>query len=391
MRAHRIRLFSTLALLIALGPSSLGAGPTSSPPQFLSLAFDQVDWLYGENDPAKLDSSWGQVSFSYKAARKTWYLNGSVKLPGSRRQSWFLRNLPLDGEANAELRRKAVFLDLRKLGLADGMDWSEVQYELTLDLVLRKQAPQAERGPITTVGTHEHHVPQCFASVAGPFDPGAPPRPILIVDASKKRRRPRVVRPLQVSKHSHCVAGSFARSLDWLNERHKLKPGFTVQQIHQDLLDQGVSAAPDTNGNGTSLDEWISAEVAYARSFSGGKIKTSVWDSGNALPAIQGVPEKKGDLLQWLQGEMDNDADVEIATFRYSGSEVVGRSFYMLTHFFTSGGRTYVQYRGDEVPGDDNRGDKFERLAEIYKGADGTYRFKSDSSRIAFAVSEAVN
>lgn len=393
MRAHHIRLFAVLALLVALDPASLTAGPPSSPPPtFLSLAFDQVDWMYGENDPAKRNSLWGQMSFAYKAARKTWYLNGAVKLPGSQRQSWFLRNLPLDGERNPTLRRRAVFLDLRSLGLKDGMDWSKVQYELTLDTSIRKKAPQAVRGPITTVGTRERDVAQCFGSgPVGRFDPGLPPRPILISVPPKETGPPRVVRPLQERESRHCVAGAFARSLEWLNQIHKFEKDLTVEEIYDDLLEEGVSEDPDANGNGTALDEWILAKAIYARFISGGRIKTKVWDSGNALPTIQGVPKEEGDFVNWAWGEMDKGADVEVAVFNVSGSTVMSRSFYMLTDHYTSNGRHFVRFRADENPGNAAEGDDFEFEAEIYLGPDGIYRFDSDSHRIVFAVSESIS
>ncbi len=383
MRAHRIRLLAMLALLVALDPASLTAGPPSSPPPtFLSLAFDQVDWMYGKNDPAKLNSLWGQMSFAYKAARKTWYLNGTVKLPGSRRQSWFLRNLPLDGERNATLRRKAVFLDLRNLGLKDGTDWNKVQYMLTLDTALSKKAPQAAKGPVTFVGTRERHV----ASV-GPFDPGVPPRPILIVDRPIKTFVPRVVQPLQESEYEHRFAGAFARSLDWLNQTHKFDKNRTAKKILDDLIDEGIGKEEDRNGNGSHFDEWIIAKDVYALLLSGAKIKTSIWDGNNKVPDVQGLLQKKGDFLDWLDGEWDKNADVEIAVFHHSY-----HTFYTLTSFFRKGkDSASVHFRSDEFPGDDTIGDEFELVVDIYKGEDGTYRFSTDNQRIAFAISESVN
>src|SRR5687768_8024227 len=109
-RGEKLRTLSRLALLLALvalvpAAGHAGKGPV---PKFLSASFEQVDWLEAPSVPIQADSAWGRLKFGYVPVQRTWYLNAVVKLPGSRRESWFLRNLPLFGERSpARLRRQA--------------------------------------------------------------------------------------------------------------------------------------------------------------------------------------------------------------------------------------------------------------------------------------------
>lgn len=377
-----LRLAPLLVVAVLVSPAGhAGKGPV---PKFLSAAFAQVNWLEAPSVPIQANSNWGVMSFAYEPVAKTWYLNANIRLPGGRNEHWFLRNLPLFGERNPRLRRKAVFLDLRRLGIAEGQDLKSVQAIFSLDLAPRKNAPPVGSGSILPVGDRELLLDSALGPVkVEPFLPGSP-RPILVTRPPKEDAAARSPNRVQEAK-GHGVAGGIARSLDWLNQTFQWDPTLTAQEIYDDLVNEGVSSRGDVNGNGTPLDEWIEAKDDYSHSLSVGKVATTVWDGANLLPPMSGIAEANGDLLKWLKPEMTKGSDVELLV-SFSG----GRHAFMLTGMFTDQGKTYVRFRFDDKPGDALRGDEDEVVGEVFKGADGNYYLLSDKWRIVGGISEAV-
>ena len=381
----RLAALTVLALLLsATGHAGPGKG---TPPLFTGISFQQITWLEAPGVPIQSNSDWGVMSFAYKPAPKTWYLNANIKLPGSQRESWFLRNLPLAGEKNpTQMRREAVFLDLRRLGLAKGTDWKSIQAIFSLDTAPSKKAPPVASGSILPVGERNLLLSDALAlGKVEPLDPGAP-RPILISKIPLSLARLRLANPVR-QVPGQGIAGAFARSLDWLNQTFKWVPGLSAQQIYQELLDEGVSTERDLNGNGTRLDEWLEAKDDYSSDLSDGEIETSVWNGEGLFPPVPGIHEEdQEDFLKWLKGELALDADVEIVVGLSGG----GSAVFMLTEMFTDKGKTYVRFRFDPEVGDGPQGEE-DVVAEIFKGADGKYRFLSDNWKILGAVSEVVD
>ena len=215
---QQLRTLFCLALLVALAAlaastSHAGKGPPKGPvPQFMSISFKQVDWLDALNAPLRADSTWGVMSFAYKPVQKTWYLNANVRLPGGKNEHWFLRNLPLFGERDPKrVRREAVFLDLRRLGLADGTDLKAVQAIFSLDTAPSKKAPPVASGSILPVGERGMALDNTLLlSKVEPFDPGVP-RPILITRIPRTEFNLRVTSPVQ-EERGYGVASAFARA-----------------------------------------------------------------------------------------------------------------------------------------------------------------------------------
>ncbi len=384
-RRVKLRAFSRLAPLFALVAlvSTAGHAGKGPVPQFQSAIFEQVNWLEAPGVPIQGNSLWGRLKFAFMPVQKTWYLNANVRLPG-KREAWFLRNLPLFGERERRLRRRAVFLDLRQLGLAEGTDLKSVQVIFALDNAPRKKAPPVGLGSIVPVGKHERLLLDALGlGRVEPFVSGAP-RQILISQAPKEDVPARDTSRLQ-EKNGQGMAGGFARSLDWLNQTFKWDPSRSVQNIYDDLARNGVSTATDGNGNGTSIDEWIEAKDEYAFLLSAGDIVTTVWDGANTFPPIAGIQEEDRDFVSWLKGEMAKGSDVEVLISFSSGTYA-----FMLTGMFTEKGKTYVRYRYDDKPGDDARGDEEEEIGEIFKAADGKYSLVSDRWKIVGAVSDTV-
>ena len=379
-----------LALLLALaalvpGTGQAGKGPKGPAPLFTSISFSQITWLESPGAPLQTNSAWGVLSFAYKPAPKTWFLNANVKLPGGRNEHWFLRNLPLSGEKNpTRTRREAVFLDLRRLGLGDGMDWTSVQAAFSMHTAPLNKAPSMTTSSVLPVGERNVLLDNTLlSSTVEPFDPGVP-RPILITRIPRYEFNLRVSRPVQ-EERGHGVAGAFARSLDWLNQIHKWDPGLDAQDIYEELKLLGVSTHGDDNGNGSKFDEWIQAKDAYSILLSEGEIETTLWDGADIFPPIDGVKEEdQQDFMTWYKKTPD-DADIELVV-RAGNNTVV----MMLTECFIEGGRTYVRFRGDDKPDDPSSGDEEDKVAEIFKGADGSWYFLSNKWKIVGAFAEAV-
>lgn len=386
MSKRPLRFLSCLAILAVLAvlvPAAgrAGKGPV---PQFLSAAFEQVNWLEAPGAPVQSNSIWGMFKYSYRPVAKTWYLNGAVKLPGSRRESWFLRNLPLFGERNPQLRRKAVFLDLRSLGLAEGTDLQSVQTVFSLDTAPRKKPLPASSGSVLPVGNRDLMLEDVLGlNKPEPFVPGAP-RLIQISQAPKEDVATRTTNRLQ-ERRGQGLAGSFARGVDRLNRIFNWDPTLSAQKIYEDLVRDGVSTTTDLNGNGTSLDEWVEAKDDYAFRLSGGATATTVWDGANLFPPIPAIREEKGDFVKWLKAEMAKEGNVQVL-ISFSG----GRYAFLLTGMFTEKGKTYVSYRFDDKPGDDLRGDEEDMIGEIFKGAGGDYFLGSNAWKILGGLSDSV-
>jgi hypothetical protein len=386
MPKRSLRSLSGLTVLVALAvliPAAgrAGKGPV---PQFLSASFKQVNWLEAPGAPLQANSIWSTFEFGYRPVAKTWYLNGAVKLPGGRNEHWFLRNLPLFGERNPRLRREAVFLDLRRLGLADRTDLKSVQAVFSLDNAPRKNSPPVASGSVIPVGDRDLLLDDALGlNKLEPFIPGGP-RTIVISQAPKQDVATRLTNRVQ-ERRGQGMAGSFARGLDRLNQIFQWNPTLSSQTIYEDLVRDGVSTAGDLNGNGTSIDEWVEAKDDYAFRLSGGDTATTVWDSANLFPPIPAIREEKGDFVKWLKAEMAKEGNVQVLV-SFSG----GRYAFILTGMFSEKGKTYVRFRFDDKPGDDLKGDEEDLVGEVFKGAGGAYFLLSDAWKIIGGVSESV-
>ncbi|MCK5247495.1 hypothetical protein KAR02_11375, partial [Candidatus Bipolaricaulota bacterium] len=168
----------------------------------------------------------------------------------------------------------------------------------------------------------------------------------------------RDVKPVQEARAT-CCAGSFARSLDWLNRKYDLGIDRTAQQIYTDLIAAGVSR-PNTDRT-PARDEWVARKNQYARAQSGNRIVTKVWDRGTSVSPIPGVTEETGDFLEWLKGEIQTE-DVELAYFYPGNAHIV-----TVLEVYTKDGDTYVKYRDDERQANDAQGDTAVKHAKIYK------------------------
>jgi len=385
----------TLAWILACGGTlsalMIPAKASMAQPALSGITFAQLDWYDPAGSLAQADSLYGQMSWSYVPdATTTYYLNVNVSLTSMGTASWTIRNLPLFAVDNGDFstRHEGTYFDLAELGLSAGTDLSQIYYSTSVASTIQVAAP----GPASTlasVQTLERRASDDLAESpdAGPFTNPGQPEGVKLDAAPVKVNPGRDVRGVQEGG-SKCAAGSFARSIDWLNRQHGLGINKTAQQIYDDLIAAGVSAPGQ--GGPNSRDEWIEYKNIYARAQTGKRIVTKVWErTAGTVDDTAGVAQQTGDFATWLQGEIDTE-DVELAYFYPGNAHIV-----TVLEVYKKNGDTYVKYRDDEEQDDATKGDgqggaKYPAVkhAKVYL-KNGQYHFGSDTNTIYFAVSES--
>jgi len=364
----------------------------ATPPELRNVVFRQVDWYESDGTSVQANSLYGLMSWTYKPDPvTTFYLNVKVALTPEDEGAWVIQNLPLfavDSDDTSSRREAAHFsfgdlgLDLVSgLELVLGIDVRQLYVAMLVGSEVLESFPNPP-ADLVDVGVVDYWATGCpdESPEPGPFlDPGEP-EGVKLDAAPVKANVARDVKGVQEG-NARCSAGSFARSIDWLNREHALGIDRTAQQIYQDLIAAGVSV-PNADRS-PARDEWIAKKNQYVREQTGNRIVTKVWDRGTDVDAIAGVEEETGDFAEWLKREIQTE-DVEVAYFYPGNAHIV-----TVLEVYSKDGDTYVKYRDDERQGDDTKGDTAVKHAKIYK-KDGQYRFGSDSNTIYFAVSESV-
>ncbi|MCK5587021.1 hypothetical protein KAJ02_13190 [Candidatus Bipolaricaulota bacterium] len=357
-----------------------------------SVVFAQVDWYESDGTTVQANSLYGLMIWTYDPdPTTTFYLNVKASLTLEDEGGWVIQNLPLFAVDNDDMsaRREATYLNLAELGLVFdttlklvfGIDVAHLYVLVTVSSEILDDFPDpvVDLVEVETVEYWATGLPD-ESPEPGPFlDPGEP-EGVKLDAKPEKVNVARDVRSVQEG-NAKCAAGSFARSLDWLNRKHELGIERTAQQIYADLITAGVSR-PNVDRT-PARDEWVAKKNQYARQQSGNRIVTKVWDRGADVSPIPGVEEETGDFLEWLKREIQTE-DVEVAYFYPGNAHIV-----TVLEVYTKDGDTYVKYRDDERQGDDTKGDSAVKHAKIYK-KDGQYHFGSDRNTIYFAVSESV-
>lgn len=362
------------------------------PPELRNVVFAQVDWYESDGTSVQANSLYGLMIWMYDPdLTTTFYLNVKAALSLESEARWVIQNLPLFAVDNDDTsaRREATYFNLAELGLVFdtalkqvfGIDVSQLYVQISVSSEILETFPESNMDLVEVLPIEHWATGTSDESPEpGPFlDPGEPEG--VKLDAKPvKVNVTRDVRSVQEA-NATCCAGAFARSIDWLNREHNLGIERTAQQIYSDLIAAGVSR-PNTDRT-PARDEWIARKNQYARTKSGNRIITKVWDRGNDVSPVPGVTEETGDFLVWLKKEIKTE-DVELAYFYPGNAHIV-----TVLEVYTKEGDTYVKYRDDERQGNDAQGDTAIKHAKIYKKND-QYRFGSDRNIIYFAVSESV-
>ena len=363
-----------------------------TPPELRNVIFSQVDWYEADGTSVQANSLWGMMAWTYDPdPASTFYLNVQAALSLAHDPAWVIQNLPLFAIDNNDpsARREAVYFSLGDLGLVFetaldrvfGIDVETLVVAISVTAETLNDFPEIPT-EIVEMRLVEHwtHGNADESPQIGPFlDPGEP-EPVRLGGAPAKVNIARDVRAVQEG-NAKCCAGSFARSIDWLNRKYELGIERTAQQIYDDLIEAGVSQPNEDRT--PARDEWIARKNGYARAQTGNRIVTKVWDRGTSVSPVPGVIEETGDFIEWLKREIKTE-DVEVAYFYPGNAHIV-----TVLEVYTKGTDTFVKYRDDERQGDNAKGDTAVKHAKIYKKG-GQYHFGSDRNTIYFAVSESV-
>jgi len=360
--------------------------PTAPPPVPVNVEVYQLDWYDDDGNLIMANSLWGYIRWTYLPDRtKTYYLNLALLKKDNTNTAWIIQNLPLFAVTNTDITEinEGAYFNIGDMDVLAGENLVETAYGLTVtDYVV-------SAGPYPTNNSVMVDVLKWYPTnspdecpIPDPFEGPGTPNNIQISFPAFEVIGLREIKWVQEAR-AKCCAGAMARSIDWLNRKHKLGMTKSAQQIYHDLIGADVSKPNDDST--TARDEWIERKNNYCNEMTNNKIETKIWESSpNQVDSTEGVSQVTGDFIEWFLSEINSGEDVEIAYYYPENSHIV-----TVGQVFKSNGELYVKYRDDEWQGDNMRGDRDLKPAKIYL-KDGKYRFGSDRNIIYFAVSESV-
>jgi len=360
-------------------------------PDLGGFQLSQIDWYNGDGTLVLDNSTWGLFTFDYIVDTvDIYYVNLSLAQLGNPLQ-WVVRNLPLFPALHAGPRSDGAHINLEEIGISTGD--SAGLFEMSASFSASPLADMPTEPILTGLFLQSRRQALDQPEDMGDFaDPGAV-APLRIPDDAVQHGTTRDMDPLTDSSYrvqeqpSHCMAGACARSIDWLNRVHQLGMEESAQEIYDSLAARHVS---DPNQGGPfSRDEWTIYKNDYARTRTGNKIVTKVWDAGNNMPpldSLYGIEESNENFIDWLKREIKTE-DVEIAI------EYDGGGAHIVTAvdvFEDSDGNIYIKYRDDNDQGNDVVGDQSISTTRLVVRDDGKYGLDSRDNQIYFALSESV-
>jgi hypothetical protein len=356
-----------------------------------SFNIGQVSWQDPTGAPLAggTNSRWGALTMNVSPhATSVFYVNMSARFTGSgSAHAWMVRNLPIFPATAQADPNQQVALDLADLiGFTIGVALTNLDVRLSLDAT-----PQ----PVQPAGTaFNNTVPQgtirrAQERILNPTNPLA----YIGTPSGHKAGGADAVVPTGSIQHKNvpavqegnqeCLAGSFARSLRWLEQEYDLAnlPGTTTGQ---DIFDT-LTGPPHNVSNDTTKTyaQHVAAKHAYFKSLDNRAI-TKILDLGNNIGPVTDVPEYTGiDLVAFLNSQLPTE-DVEL----HYDTHIV-----TLTGIYKQGSKTFVKFRDDEAQGDNGLGDGAEKDAELTL-VGGKYHFNRadgfSGGEVSVAIVESV-
>ncbi|HWP30220.1 MAG TPA: PEP-CTERM sorting domain-containing protein [Fimbriimonadales bacterium] len=359
------------------------------------LNFYQVDWDSWAGG-SQSNSLWGGFSFSYIPDEETYYLNLSLANSMDDEPAWVTQNLPLFGIEDGYEGEQSLSIDinLEELDFTVGTDWQSTFFYVSVTPDPLSDTPTGTFEFADVVDTvWKFDDPDMTGAGHAVFNPGAPAGHKAQEEASPIGP-PRKMNTVE-ERPKHCMAGAFARSLDWLNREYKLGVDKDAQKIYKDLVKAGVAGRYyHESENEKNNAQRIVNKAAYSKRFHKG-MTTKIWDyPGNAVAEIKKgtldiQPEEGGDVTKWLAREFENGEDIELGMFYDDRGHMV-----TVTGLYMQDGKTVVQYMGDPNQEDSKSGNLIhEGMIEKEKsGKHELYYLKGKKARalITMAVSESV-
>jgi len=351
------------------------------------IVFEQLDWYDSDGTLVLKDSIWGFMEFEYQPdVENTYYLNVVASSnEGSSEPGWVIQNMPLFPWSTSTVRFGAD-VNLEEIGIYSGMDLKNIELIIKVGSTILTSKPD-NPSKVYVVRDSVRNAWNDIGSpdMSAPFTNPGKPDGVKNADKEKAKPAPRDVKPVQEDKNK-CFPGSVARSLDWLNRKHKLGIQKDAKKFYDELKEKVK------NPQGTNVKEnetWkINKKNEYAKQVSNNKIVTKVYDAIDYVDPINGVDEKTPNdetLFEFLKREWATE-DIELAFFSTSVSHIVT----IVGVYETKDGKFKVKYRDDENQSNPNDGDSSIKEAEITKLPNGRYTFKSSSFQVWYVLSESV-
>lgn len=379
---------------------SLLSIPVQADPTVSAIEFHQLDWALPDGTLLVEDSNWGRMDMTVVGRDPTdiFYLN-VVASTSAVSTAWIIQNMPLfPGSLGAPALQTVDFniedledgsdLGGRLIGDTGGTagDALSKGFELSLtdaffDISLTPLSLQPVFGTTVFDLTVNDLVRDAiefkdgteFELIDGVGEP----------IAHKARGEATMLIqhkdvPAVQEGDCQCLAGSFARSISWLDKEHDLMAG-TAKKIFDDLIALKVSSKGD---GATSYEEDIEAKAKYLRDVAAKKKKKGIT---KVLDLDRGFKEKdiptakfvdaKTDAIKFLFDELKTE-DIELD---------YGHHIITVTGIYKQKDdkgveQVYLKFRDDEEQGDDAKGDKHEKRGRITK-MDSMFFFRRDPDK----------
>lgn len=353
-----------------------------------SLLFDvdfvQLDWYDTDSTLAVENSVWGRFDWSYYTDDSlTYYLNLTISNGGS--YQWMVQNLPLFPTLPVKERREGVYLDLEDLGISDGEEIGAITYVATVTPEPLLTQPVTPILPATFTSEDRFAWDRHY-DVEPPMAASPAPVNVRVPATATQIGSDRDVGAVQEG-NCCCMAGSIARSVDWLNRTHALGINANAQEIYDGLRTAGVSVP----GEDVTVEDWIEAKVDYTDMNCQDRIVTKVWDRGNTfIGPIAGLSESNEGLIDWLKREIKTE-DIELAYCWWDPASGTWKAHIVtiVDVFEDTNGDIYVKYREDGQQGNSAAGDSGVLTAKLAPHDGGWYGLGSTGNFLYFGLSES--
>ena len=357
---HQIpRASAILVLVIGL---ILGvAAPVVAAPTVQNVSFAQIDW---EIEPGLIllaDSRWGHVTVDYTPGQDMYYLNIVANDQSGGADQWIVRNFLLSAaETDPNPNPASTTFDLGLLGGIDGVDFTNLEYYVHVDILPALSLPPAQGPsvPNTPVGD------LTFLTGGGAefdgdvfTDPGDPQLPVLAPIAKvwpktggSDTKRTDV--PNIEQEKNQCYPAAVANSFEWLSDYWNLGLEDDAEDIVDDL-DTAMGRAPCGT---VKHKELIEGKLKYIKDknlpvvvhFMSTWVGSDVTTGGRTAKRDGGTP-----TWDYIKKELEKGQDVELTYQRDAG----GAHGVTVTGVYEKkDGTKGVHFQDDTRQGDDTAG-----------------------------------
>ncbi|RMG26062.1 MAG: T9SS C-terminal target domain-containing protein [Bacteroidetes bacterium] len=328
--------------------------------EVFNLSVGQIDFLSPDGEPLVPNSRFGYIEVDVIPHPEDIYYLNVVAEDINRNPVWIVQNYPiLPTQIAVTAQRKGMDFDIALLGLEPGQQLPEVNIGFMAEPNVATEFPPVPP-PQSFVVNRIPRIAFGGEKMGALINPTIHSFPLgvsilfPITDIIKHDSTAGVQEDV-----NKCLAGSLARSIDWLNRKHGLGSTKTAQQWYDCLVKAGVSS------DSTTYAQDIEAKDSLLKKLDS-RGRTKIRDNCKAIGPTDGVPQDSGDVVKFLCEELPN-RDVEL----HYDTHIV-----TVTGKFKVGPFTYICYRDDETQGDNSKGDKAEKLACIFQDTTGKYFFR---------------